>query len=337
MILAFTFGCWLDGFRRVGRAQALLAGVFVVTLLAAAPLAVAIRGTIDAHLGRSLVANQVADGVDTDWWQEFTGQASGLGSTFQTSILGFAATLDNVSGILDGEGQQATVAGALAIYLLVWVFLSGGIIDRYARQRPTRAHGFFSAAGVYFWRFLRLGIIAGAVYWFLFAYVHHWLFESLYTRMTRDVSVERQAFAWRAGLYLLFGVLLAVANAIVDYTKIRIVVEDRRSAIGSLFAAVAFIVRNSGRVAGLYAMNAVVFLLLVAVWAVAAPGAGGAGLSMWMGLLAGQAWVLARLALKLQFLASQTALFQKSLAHAMYTAAPAPVWPESAAAEAIRN
>jgi hypothetical protein len=58
---------------------------------------------------------------------------------------------------------------------------------------------------------------------------------------------------------------------------------------------------------------------------------------MWMGLLAGQAWVLARLALKLQFLASQTALFQKSLAHAMYTAAPAPMWPESAAAEAIRT
>jgi hypothetical protein len=56
---------------------------------------------------------------------------------------------------------------------------------------------------------------------------------------------------------------------------------------------------------------------------------------MWIGLLLGQAWVLARLVLKLQFLASQTALFQASLAHARFTAAPTPVWPESAAAEAI--
>jgi hypothetical protein len=331
------FSCWADGFRRVWRAPAVLAGVFVITLLAAAPLAVALRGTIQSHLGRSLVANQVADGVDSDWWQEFTAQASGLGTTFRTSIIGFAATLDNISSVLDGEGQQATVLGAAAAYLLVWLFLSGGIVDRYARERPTRAHGFFAAAGVYFWRFLRLGIIAGASYWFLFAYVHGWLLDDLYMRMTRDLSVERDAFVWRAGLYLLFGALLVGANVIFDYTRIRIVVEDRRSAVGSLSAAIAFIVRNAGRVAGLYAINTVVFLVLVAVWAMVAPGAGGAGLSMWIGLLLGQAWVLARLVLKLQFLASQTALFQASLAHARFTAAPTPVWPESPAAEAIRN
>ena len=77
-----------------------------------------------------------------------------------------------------------------------------------------------------------------------------------------------------------------------------------------------------------------VFVLLLAVWALAAPGAGGAGLSMWLGFAATQLYMLARLLLKLQFMASQTALFQRSLAHATYTAAPAPVWPESPAAEA---
>jgi len=40
--------------------------------------------------------------------------------------------------------------------------------------------------------------------------------------------------------------------------------------------------------------------------------------------------------MKLQFLSSQTALFQSHLAHASYTAAPVPEWPESPAAEAIR-
>ena len=39
--------------------------------------------------------------------------------------------------------------------------------------------------------------------------------------------------------------------------------------------------------------------------------------------------------LKLQFLASQTALFEQSLAPAGYTAAPAAIWPESPAAEAM--
>ena len=56
---------------------------------------------------------------------------------------------------------------------------------------------------------------------------------------------------------------------------------------------------------------------------------------MWLAFIAGQLYLLARLAIKLHFVASQTALFQSHLAHATYTAAPAPAWPESPAAEAI--
>ncbi len=239
--------CWFDGFRRVFRAKAVLGGVFVITLLAALPLAIAMRGMIEAHLGRSLAASQAADAVDNDWWQEFTAQTSGLGTTFTPSVIGFAAPLDNISSVLDGQREQVLVTGALAVYLLVWLFLSGGIIDRYARQRPTRAHGFFAAAGAYFWRFLRLGIAAGIAYWFLFAYVHEWLFNDLYTWLTRDLSVERTAFAWRATLYAVFGALLMTVNVIIDYAKIRMVVEDRRSAIGALMAALAFITRRPGQ------------------------------------------------------------------------------------------
>lgn len=328
---------WRDGWRRVVAAPAVIVGVFVVTLLAAVPLAITLRGQIEAHLGRSLMAHQAADAVNWDWWQEFTSQASGLGTTFTPSVIGFAATLDNVSSLLDGQRETIPVIAALATYLMVWTLLSGGIIDRYARQRPTRAHGFFAAAGVFFWRFLRLGAIAGLVYWALFTYVHPWLFSDVYPRMTRDLPLERTAIFWRAGLYVVFGSLLVVASVIFDYAKIRTVVEDRRSVIGSLMSALGFIGRQPARVFGLYALNALVFLLALAIWAGVAPGAGGAGLSVWLGFGVSQGYVLARLAMKLQFLASQTALFQASLAHAHYTAAPVPVWPESPAAETIRS
>jgi hypothetical protein len=45
------------------------------------------------------------------------------------------------------------------------------------------------------------------------------------------------------------------------------------------------------------------------VWALGAPGARGAGLSIWLVLLGSQFYVVARLALKLQFMASAVALF----------------------------
>jgi hypothetical protein len=280
------------------------------------------------------MADAAADGVNYDWWQEFAAQG-GLGSTFTPSAIGFAATLDNLSSLLDGQREIVMVTAALATYLLVWTFLSGGILDRYARQRATRASGFFAAAGVFFWRFLRLAAIAGAGYWFLFTSVHGWLFDDLYTRMTRDLSVERDAFLWRFGLYAVFAALLAATTTVFDYARIRTVVEDRRSVVGSLLAALAFIGRNPARVLGVYALNALAFLAVLGAWAGVAPGAGGAGLSIWLGLIVSQLYILARLLVKLQGLASQTALFQQRLAHAGYTAAPAPIWPESPAAETI--
>jgi hypothetical protein len=319
----------------VRRAPAVVAGVFLVTLLAALPLAIAMRGSFEAHLGRSLRSEAVADGVDTDWWQEFTAQASGVETTFTPSVLGFAATLDSISGILDARRPQSQVAAALMLYLTVWTFLSGAILDRYARQRATRAHGFFAAAGVFFWRFLRLALLSSIVYALLSTTLHEWLFGDVYTWLTRDLAVERTAFFWRVALYAVFGSLLIAVNVVFDYTRIRMVVEDRRSALGSLLAAVSFIARRRGRVAGLYAINALMFVGLIAVWALIAPGAGGAGFSMWVGVALTQAYVLARLLLKLHFMASQTALFQASLAHASYTAAPEPVWPDSPEAERI--
>ena len=326
---------WSDGWRRVVSAPAILAGVWVLTLLLALPLAITMRGLLETHLGSSLAADSAASGVNYDWWQEFTSQATGIGTTFSPTIIGFAATLDNMSSLLDGQREVLPVVGAIGLYLAGWTFLAGGIIDRYARQRPTRASGFFAASGVHFFRLLRLAALSGVVYWWLFAYVHRWLFLEWFVARTRIIGVEREVFLWRLALYLAFGLVLVLVNVTFDYAKIRLVVEDRRSALGALSAAMRFVWRHLGRVAGLYALNGLVFLGLLAVWALIAPGAGGGGLTIWATFLLGQLYLAARLALKLQFLASETSVFQSTLAHAAYVAAPQLSWPESPSAELI--
>ena len=330
-------GAFLDGVKRTVSAPAVLLGVFLLTGAMAVPLALTLRGLLDADLGASLAANEAADAVNHDWWQEFRARAGGLAATFTPSVIGFAAVLDNVSGVLDGQREVTPIAAVLGAYLVVWTFLSGGIIDRFARQRPTRAHGFFAACGVFFVRFLRLAVVAALSYWLLFDVVHEWLFDDLLRRVTRDVSVERTAFAWRAALYVAFGALLVAVNVLFDYAKIRAVVEDRRSMVLAVIASARYIRRNAGLVVGLWVLNALAFLALVGMWALVAPGAGSAGASMWLGFLLGQVYILARLFLKLQFIASQTALFQATLAHAAYTAAPAPVWPDSPSAELVQT
>ena len=88
-----------------------LPGMYLLTLLVALPLSIALRGMIAAHLGDSLFADRLATGASYDWWQEFLAQASGLGTTFVPSIIGFGAVLDNLGGLLDNLPMATTIAG----------------------------------------------------------------------------------------------------------------------------------------------------------------------------------------------------------------------------------
>lgn len=332
-----AFSAFREGIRRVNDAPIMVLGMFAVTLLVALPLSIALRGMIEAHLGTSLAAGSVAGGVNYDWWQEFSAQASGLGTTFVPSIIGFGAVLDNLSALLDNAALATTIAGAVAAWMVIWSFLSGGVLDRLARARRTRSSGFFAACGVHFWRFLRLGAVAWCVYATLFGYVHGWIFTDGIGRLTRDLTVERTAFFYRLAGYLLFGALLVVSNIVFDYARVRIVVEDRRSALGALVAGARFAWRNAGAVAALYLLNVFAFLLLIVLYGVMAPGAPAAGLGLVAVLVVGEVYIVARHYLKLVFYASETVFFQGALAHAAYTAAPAVVWPDSPAAESIAN
>jgi hypothetical protein len=326
---------WRDGLRRVAAAPAVIVGIYFITLLAALPLALSLRDALQDHLGSSLAADEAADGVNYDWWQEFSGQATGIGTTFTPTIIGFATTLDSVSGLLDRRTLSSPIVWALAVYVAAWVFVTGGILDRYARGRRLGTSAFFAACGAFFFRFIRLGIVAAVAYWFLFAYVHEWLFAKWYVNVTRDIPVERTVFYWRVLMYAIFITLLAAVTLAFDYAKVRAVVEDRRSMTGALIAGLRFIIRNPSRVMGVYAINALLFLAVIVVWGLINQGAGGAGVWMWTGVAVSQGYILARLVVKLQVLASETALFQRSLAHWGYSAVPIAATPEPPIVEIV--
>jgi hypothetical protein len=326
---------WRDGIRRVNSAPALIIGVWALTLLVTLPMAAAMRGLLARHLGTSLAADTAASGVNHDWMQEFGDQAAGLGVTFKPTIIGFGAVVDNLSAFLDNVERPVVIVGAASVYMLLWVFVAGGIIDRYARDRPTRGIGFFTASGVFFFRFLRLAVLQGIVYAAVFRSVHPLLFERLFPRLIHDITVERTAFAIRVALYLVFGLLVAACVTVFDYAKVRAIVEDRRSMLSAVADAIRFVRRNAGAAASLFGLNFALFAAVVVMYAVVVPPVGGAGVAMWMAFLIGQFYLVARLWVKLVFWASEIALFQSRLAHVGYVNRPEPRWPESPQAEAI--
>lgn len=329
-----VLGAYYEAWRRVIGAPALAASLLVVTILTALPLAAALGSMINDQLGASVVANKPAWNWDEQWAAEFAAQAQGIGRTLTHEIIGFGGTLKILSDIIDRQSINPALAGAAAAYGLLWIFLSGGILDRLARGRPVRAGGFFAACGGYFGRMLRLGVVMLAIYWALFRYLHPWLLTRVYDHYTRNMTAERSGLLFRLGLYLVFALVLFTVNMIFDYAKVRLVVEDRRSVISGLGASMRFLRRRFLRAFGLYLLNGLGFVMVLRLWFAAEPQAWE---SVPWAFFVAQLYLLGRIWLRLVFVASEVVFFQGELAHAGYTARPPHVWPNSAAAEAIDN
>jgi hypothetical protein len=331
---ARVIGAFLEGWRRVIHAPAVTAGIWLMTLVVALPLAALVGRAVEAQLGSSLDAATLTSGWNARWEGEFAAGATGPARTFTHEILGFGGTLATASRFADAVRPDPSLVGAIVLYVAIWVFLSGGILDRLARGRPVRASAFFAACGVYAFRFARLAIVVGAAYWALFRWIHPFLFDRAYDRLTRDLATEHQVIIVRAGLYVVFFAALALVSLVADFAKVRAVVEDRHSMLSAIGAAVRFLRRRPLRSAGLYLLNVLALFVIARLWLQIAPAAGAPD---WSALLAAQVFLLARVWAKLAFMASEVVFFQGELAHATYTALPTPVWPDSASVEAIRN
>ncbi|MXZ71908.1 MAG: hypothetical protein F4Z04_10485 [Acidobacteria bacterium] len=329
MISAF-----LDGLRRAAAAPLVVVGIWAATLATALPLALMLFLGIAGDLGPSATSAAVAEGWDEMWWIEFRGDANAVEGTFGPWVIGFAAALFNLSNFLDGVPPRAATLPAI-VWFLAWIFLAGGVIDRLARQRPIGSAAFFSACGGFVGRFVRLGLIAAVAYGVLFLWFRPWLFGDLYESLARDATVERTWAVTRFGLYVIFGAVLAAADLVFDYTRVRAVVEDRRSMIGALLATLRFMRRHPAGVAGLWLLNGLLLALVYAAYALVAPGAGASGGAVWGAFAVGQLYIAARVFARLAAYASQISYFQSRLAHATYVASPEPRWPDSPSAEAL--
>jgi hypothetical protein len=324
-----------DAGRLVLRAPLVLAGLWALTAAASLPLTLSVNRDIATQLGASTVAASVAAGGNYDWMQEFAAQASGASTTLTPRIIGFAATLDNASGFVDRSARPLAVTMAALVYLAAMTFLAGGSLDRLARGRRTSAYAFFGACGGLFPRFLRLGLLSAIVYAALVGPYHDWIFETFVDRMTANMTAERNVFGLQLVGYAMWLLPMGLVNLLFDYAKVRAVVEDRRSALGSVGAALDFLKLEWRRASLFYLANLVLLGGVVGLYALLAPGIGGAGLGMWAGFVVSQLYIAARLAVKLLFWATEITFFQSRLAHAGYVRRQVPEWPDSPAAEAI--
>jgi len=299
----------IEGSWAVVRAPLLLAAVAIVTLAAAAPFAVVVNTRVQASLATRSQVSVPSTEIDPEWWMEFRAHADGLAATFTPTIIGFAAPLDNLSSVLDGTRRPVALAIPVALAGLLWVFLWGGLLDRFSRPGRTGARAFVAAAIAHAPRLLVIAVAAALVNLILYFTVHAALFGPVYAWLAGLAGSERDAFFWRLALYAVFGLLLITVSAIADYARVHAVVAGVGSARGAIGASLRFVKRHAGTVFTLYLITGALFVTLLIVYG-ATETIGRSRVGGWRAVAVGQAYILARLAIRLIFGASEVRLFQ---------------------------
>ena len=305
------------GLRRVTANPKLILFLWLFNFLMALPLTLMMSGQIEASLGASRVAEKMQKGFDIDWYEEFNHNAGALGKTFSPAVIGVGPFLGNLESWLNGSlfANYTGIVGLGLGYMIVWLFLLGGILDRFARPEPRLTmERFFSAGGRYFVRFVALAALAGVIYLFIFAFIAPQLF-TLIANSTRDTTVEKTVFFMTAGAYLVVAFLLMLVNMVFDYAKISTVIDAQRNVFTAVLNGVQFVFSRPVKTFGLYLTLGVFLLLTLGVYGLNSPGAlQSTGPGIALAFMFGQFFLLLKLVTRLTFFSGQMALYENMAA-----------------------
>jgi hypothetical protein len=286
----------------------LLIAVATLLLLITLPFAAVLHSRLQESLSLQPPVSLNETEIDPEWWVAFRDHARGLEATFTPAILGFAATLDGLSHVLDGEGVPMALWAPLGLSMLAWAFIWGGALHRFQRGRSLGAAGFMRAGAAHVGSFVVLALIAAAINLLFYLTLHKLLFGPVHSTLVALTHTERDAFLVRVVLYVMFFAPVALVSLIVDYARVACVSAGVTSPVTAMRSAAAFVRRRIGGVVVLYLFTGLIFIVATAAYGTLEV-YGGSRVGGWRAIAIGQAYVLVRLAIRLTFASSELRLF----------------------------
>jgi len=298
--------------RRFGLIIILLIINIIISLVLSIPMFYKLQGS----LGNSLVSENMLEGFDTLWYEEFQSEQSGFTSSFKASIIGIGAILNNFVTIESGNLFKLNIMPVTIwvlglIYLLFWTFLNGGILGMFnSMDKKLSFNNFFGDCGKYFIRFLFLTIGAVACYMLLSSYFFPWL-EGGLSNLGENATKEWIPFTLDRFRNIIFLILLFFIGMLFDYAKISIVVDEKRNVIVPFFKSLFFIIRHIIKTYTLYfilAFIGIIFIVLYALTDSLMPQNTFRNILIMIVIM--QAYIFLKIWLKCTFLSSQMSLYK---------------------------
>jgi hypothetical protein len=291
----------------------LVVALWLLTLVAALPLTVAMEESMRTDIGSSQVQQDLRGGLDMGWLEEFHYRNEGLARLLTPGRVGPVMAWENLELWLSGDWllENRHLAATGVFFLVLWILIQGGVIGQLSQPDSRFQIGsFLASSGTFFLRFIRIAAIAGFAYYGVYR-LAFWLFPAI-ERWTRDVTVEKTALGFHlvgAGLIVL---LMTLVHLISEYAKIATVQEDRRSAILAMVHSLVQVVRHPLQSFGL--MGLFFLALAVGQWLLylVLPDARNASVqAVILAFFIGQIYLLARAALRLARFSAEIRIYNQ--------------------------
>jgi hypothetical protein len=302
----------IKGFWRVVSSPGLIVWLWLVSVAVTLPLTWVMSESIQSSLGGSLVSDKLGEGFDMGWFGEFESGAKGIETTFTPTVTGAGAFYNNLEAWFSGSLFQMYpgLVGLGILFALLWALFLGGVLERYSGSEGMfNLSRFFATGGRFFFRFVRLAVISGVLYYLVYR-LGGWLLGWVETS-TLDVSVETTVLARLILAAVVISFLLTLVNMVFDYAKIATFKEDRRSMVLAAFRGIGLVFSNPLKTMGLYYALVAVGVVLLFFYSSIAPGVQqSTSASILLAFLVGQGFLVAKLMLRLWFYGGQMALYE---------------------------
>lgn len=191
------------------------------------------------HMSHSFSADQTLQKLDIFWLGDFIYRYMNIAPVVFTSAL-----------------------LAAALYILLMIFLNGGVIGCLNRpEAKTTLADFFHDGGLYFWRYLRLFLLSIPVY-IVFLAIFFPLLKSFLQIFSRRAPNEWPALIVSNLRFLALLLLLTIVAVFFDYVKIGLATGGSKKVLRETWLTVKFFKRRFFKAWGLYLLAGLVFVAL---------------------------------------------------------------------------
>jgi hypothetical protein len=178
------------------------------------------------------------------WWNRVLGTSPEAATILRGFSFGVWGELARGGGV---SGMGLLAAATAVVMLIAWIssaFVFGGILEVLGSDGEQRSfmHRFYRGGGHFFWRFIRLSLIAGAC-----ALLAVGAAAALVGKVSAPLADSRwEPAGYLVGLVnvLVFAIVAALFLLALDYARIRVAREDARGMLLEYARGFGFVLRN---------------------------------------------------------------------------------------------